>query len=199
MMEPRTGAYVSGSPEAALLCSSVCELAKHYKLPSQAGTFGTNALLPGSQAATEHCLTTMLAINSGTEMVNGFGLLEASTVLSFEQLLLDYDMVTEMLRVAQGIEVDDETIARDLIAEVGIGGSFLAKRHTLTHLREAWSPMVFEYGTYEDWAKRGSTGEVKRANTKAKQLLGEARPVPLDDDVSKELLDLVKKGEKELK
>jgi trimethylamine--corrinoid protein Co-methyltransferase len=199
MMEPRTGAYVSGSPEAALLCSSVCELANYYRLPSQAGTFGTNALLPGSQAATEHCLTTLLAVNCGTEMVNGFGLLEASTVLSYEQLLLDYDMVTELLRVGQGIDVNDDTIARDLIAEVGIGGNFLAKRHTLTHLKDAWSPMVFEYGTYEDWVKRGSMSEVKRANLKAKQLLKEARPIPPDDDIARTLSELLRRGEKELK
>jgi len=199
MMEPRTGAYVSGSPEAALLCASVCELAKHYGLPSQAGTFGTNALQPGSQAATEHCLTTLLAVSSGADMVNGFGLLEASTVLSFEQLMFDYDIVTEVLHISKGIDVNDDTLASDLIAEVGIGGNFLAKRHTLMHLKDAWSPMVFEYGTYEDWVKRGSVDPVKRANEKAKALLKEAQAVPLDKETSKRLLDILRKGEKELR
>ena len=199
MMEPRTGAYVSSSPEAALLCGAVVDLGKHYKLPTQAGTFGTNALVPGSQAATEHCLTTMLAVNAGADIVNGFGLIEASTVLSFEQLLLDYDLVTELLYVYKGIEVNDETIAKDLIKEVGIGGTFLAKRHTLTHLRDAWSPVVFEYGTYEDWVKRGSVDPVKRASMKAKELLAQAKVVPPDADVAKELNSILKKGEKELK
>ena len=199
MMEPRTGAYVSSSPEAALLCGAVVDLGKHYKLPTQAGTFGTNALVPGSQAATEHCLTTMLAVNAGADMVNGFGLIEASTVLSFEQLLLDYDLVTELLYVYKGIEVSDETIAKDLIREVGIGGTFLAKRHTLTHLRDAWSPVVFEYGTYEDWVKRGSVDPVKRANMKAKELLAQAKAIPPEADVAKDLDSILKKGEKELK
>jgi trimethylamine--corrinoid protein Co-methyltransferase len=199
MMEPRTGAYVSGAPEAALLCAAIVDLAKHYKLPAQTGTFGTNALVPGSQAATEHCLGTLLAVNAGADMVNGFGLLEASTVLSFEQLMLDYDIVTEILHIAKGIDVNDETIAGDLIREVGIGGTFLAKRHTLKHLRDAWSPMVFEYGTYEEWVKRGSIDPVKRANAKARELLKGARSVPPEDDVAKELQDIVRKSEKELK
>jgi trimethylamine--corrinoid protein Co-methyltransferase len=199
MMEPRTGAYVSSSPEAALLCGAVVDLGKHYKLPTQAGTFGTNALVPGSQAATEHTLTTMLAVNAGADIVNGFGLIDASTVLSFEQLLLDYDLVTELLYVYKGIDVNEETIAKDLIKEVGIGGTFLAKRHTLTHLRDAWSPVVFEYGTYEDWVKRGSVDPVKRANMKAKELLSQAMSIPPEAGVAKELDSILKKGEKELK
>lgn len=200
-MEPRTGGYVSGAPEAVLLTAAIVDLAKHYKIPSQAGTFGTNALHPGSQAATEHTLTTMLAAQAGADMCNGFGLLEASTVLSFEQLMLDYDIVTNVLYIAKGIEVNDDTLARDLISKVGIGGTFLTSRHTLAHLRDVWEPMVFEYGPYDDWVKRGSVDPVKRANTKVKALLKEAKanPAPLDKDVAKEVQAVVKKADKELK
>ncbi|MBN1677337.1 MAG: trimethylamine methyltransferase family protein [Candidatus Thermoplasmatota archaeon] len=199
MMEPRTGAYVSGSPEAALLCSAVVDLGRHYGIPTQAGTFGTNAALPGSQAATEHCLTTLLAVGEGAEMVNGFGLLDASTVLSFEQLLLDYDIVTEILHMAKGIEVNEDTLAPGLIREVGIGGTYLSKRHTLTHLREAWQPMVFEYGSYDEWMRKGAVDPVRRANEKAKALLGSAPSVPLPTDTKTALQQIVARGEKELR
>ena len=201
MMEPRTGGYVSGAPEAILLTAATVELAKHYGLPAQAGTFGTNALLPGSQAATEHCLTNVAAAQAGADMFNGFGLLEASTVLSFEQLMLDYDIVTEVLYMFKGIETNEETLARDLISKVGIGGTFLTNRHTLSHLREAWEPAVFEYTTFEDWVKRGSVDPVKRANAKVKALLKEAKanPAPLDKDVAKEVQAIVKKADKQLK
>jgi trimethylamine--corrinoid protein Co-methyltransferase len=200
-MEPRTGGYVSGAPEAVLLTAAIVDLAKNYKIPSQAGTFGTNALLPGSQAATEHCLTTLLAAQRGADMCNGFGLLEASTVLSFEQLMLDYDIVTEVLYISKGIDVSDDTLARDLISKVGIGGTFLTNRHTLTHLKEVWEPMVFEYGPYDDWVKRGSIDPIKRANTKVKALLKEAKanPAPLDKDVAKEVQAIVKKADRDLK
>lgn len=199
MMEPRTGAYVSGAPEAALLCASVVELGRHYKLPTQAGTFGTNAVVPGSQAATEHSLTTLMAAKAGADMLNGFGLLDASTVLSFEQLMLDYDIVTEILYLAKGIETNDDTIARDLIHEVGIGGTYLAKRHTLVHLKDVWEPAVFEYGTYEEWVKKGSADPVKRANDKVKALLKTAPSVPLEKETEKAIQDIVKKGERDLK
>lgn len=199
MMEPRTGAYVSGAPEAGLLCASIVDIGRHYKLPTQAGTFGTNAVVPGSQAATEHSLTTLMAVKAGADLVNGFGLLDASTVLSFEQLVLDYDIVTEVLYLAKGIEVNDETVARDLIREVGIGGTFLAKRQTLSHLKDAWEPLVFQYGTYEEWVKKGSVDPVARANAKAKELLRAAPAVPLEKDVEKEIQEILKKGERELK
>jgi len=199
MMEPRTGAYVSGAPEAALLCAAVVDIGRHYKLPTQAGTFGTNAVVPGSQAATEHSLTTLMAVKAGADLVNGFGLLDASTVLSFEQLVLDYDIVTEMLYIAKGVEVNDDTVAKDLIREVGIGGTYLAKRHTLMHLRDAWEPMVFQYGTYEEWVKKGRVDPVVRANEKARELLRTAPAVPLEKDVEKAVQDILKKGERELK
>lgn len=199
MMEPRTGAYVSGSPEAALLCSAVVDIGKHYGIPTQAGTFGTNAVVPGSQAATEHSLTTLLAVREGAEMVNGFGLLDASTVLSFEQLLLDYDIVTEILHMAKGIEVSDDTIAGGLIGEVGIGGTYLSKRHTLEHLREAWEPVVFEYGTYDEWVKKGALDPVKRAREKVRTMLKHAPSVPLPDDVHKTVVEIVERYEKILR
>ncbi len=201
MMEPRTGGYVSGAPEAILLTAATVELAKHYGLPAQAGTFGTNALLPGSQAATEHCLGNFAAAQAGADMYNGFGLLEASTVLSFEQMMLDYDLVTEVLYLFKGIETNEETLARELISKVGIGGTFLTSRHTLQHLRDAWEPLIFEYTTSEDWVKRGSIDPVKKANSKVKSLLREAKanPAPLDKDVAKDIQNIVKRADKELK
>jgi trimethylamine--corrinoid protein Co-methyltransferase len=140
-----------------------------------------------------------MAAKAGADMLNGFGLLDASTVLSFEQLMLDYDIVTEILYLAKGIETNDDTIARDLIHEVGIGGTYLAKRHTLVHLKDVWEPTVFEYGTYEEWVKKGSADPVKRANDKVKALLKTAPSVPLEKETEKAIQDIVKKGEKDLK
>ncbi len=196
--EPRTGAYVSGAPEAVLTCAAAVELGKHYGMPAQASAFGTNALEPGSQAAAEHMMTAMTCINSGADMLNGFGLLEGSTVLSYEQMMLDYDIVTELLATFKGIEVDDETLARDLMSEVGIAGNYLAKRHTLEHLREAWQPLVYEFTNFEDWSKRGAVSPVRKANQIAKAILREHMPVPPETDTVKELDEVLRRGEKEL-
>lgn len=196
--EPRSGGYVSGSPEAALLCAAAVELGKRYGMPAQASAFGTNALEPGNQAAAEHMMTAMMCINSGADMLNGFGLLEGSTVLSYEQLMLDYDIVTELLDVAKGIDVDDETIARGLISEVGISGSYLAKRHTLAHFREMWQPMVHELTNYEDWTKKGAVSPVAKAREAAKAIIRDHVPVPPEKDLAKELDSILDRGEKEL-
>jgi trimethylamine:corrinoid methyltransferase-like protein len=50
-----------------------------------------------------------------------------------------------------------------LISEVGISGSYLAKRHTLAHFREMWQPMVHELTNYEDWTKKGAVSPVAKA------------------------------------
>lgn len=196
--EPRSGGYVSGSPEAALTCAAAVELGKHYGMPAQASAFGTNALEPGSQAAAEHMMTAMMCINAGTDMLNGFGLLEGSTVLSYEQLMLDYDIVTTLLSVYKGIEVNDETIARSLISEVGISGSYLAKRHTLAQFRQQWQPIVHELTNYEDWVKKGAVSPVAKAREAAKRILKEHVPVPPPADLAKELDSILARGEKTL-
>lgn len=196
--EPRSGGYVSGSPEAALTCAAAVELGKHYGMPAQASAFGTNALEPGNQAAAEHMMTAMMCINAGTDMLNGFGLLEGSTVLSYEQLMLDYDIVTTLLGIYKGIEVSDETIARDLISEVGIAGSYLAKRHTLAQFRQQWQPMVHELTNYEDWVKKGAVPPTVKAREAAKAILRDHVPVAPPKDLAKELDEILARGEKAL-
>ncbi len=186
-MDPRTGAYQGGSPEALLLCAATVEMAKYIHVPVSAGGFGSSAKIPGLQASIEGALSAMIQALVGAELVNGIGEADGSTVLSYEQLMLDYDTYGMALRMGQGIDVSPETLAVDVIRKVGIGGSYLAQVHTIRHMREIFLPILWNTNPYEDWVKRGKKDPMVLAREKAEGILASHRPVPLGAETSSEL------------
>jgi len=191
-MDPRTGSYMGGSPESTLLCSAAVEMARYCKLPNSLGGLGSGAKIPGLQASLENAVSAMWCAQVGGEIVNGFGVPDGSTLLSYEQLMLDNEIAALVLKVYKGFEVNSETLAVDLIKKVGIGGSYLAQPHTLKHLKEFFIPMLWDSDPFDMWVKKGGKGPMEVAREKCDWVLKNHKPVPLDQGVSKRLDGIVK-------
>jgi len=118
---------------------------------------------------------------------------------SFEELVIDNEICRSVLAMAQGIRVDDETMALNVIHKVGPGGHFLAEKHTLQHFQEEhlFSELV-DRSSYESWKKAGAKSLVELAKEKAKEILKQHQPTPLDKDVQKEISDIIRRAESEL-
>lgn len=195
----RTGAWTGGSPERALISAAAGELARYYNLPSLVGGFVTSAKVPGAQACYEKLISGISQVFSCCDMIAGIGLLDNCTTLSFEQLLIDEEIVKMTFRLAQGIEVKDQTLALDLIHKVGPGGNYLAERHTLEHLRkEQFIPDLTDRRSYEAWLGDGAKNVVKKANERVKTILEKHRAEPLEKDVQREIRGIIKKAGKDL-
>jgi trimethylamine--corrinoid protein Co-methyltransferase len=191
--------WCAGSPECGLLTAVSCELAKYYEMPSSAAGFTTDAKVPGAQACYEKTVTGTLPVFVGYDIVGGLGLLDACTVFAPEQLIIDAEIAKMLLRLARGFEVNDETLALDLIHKVGSGGHYLAEKHTLEYLeKEHFMSEISDRDPYEAWKKAGSKTVVKAAGEKAKKILEEHMPTPLEKDVQKEIEEIIKRAEKEL-
>ncbi len=191
-MDPRTGAYQGGSAESLLLCAATVEMAKHIHVPVSAGAFGSSAKIPGLQSSIEGALSALLQLAVGAELMNGIGEADGSTVLSYEQLLIDHDTFGMALRMSQGIDVNAESLAVDVIRKVGIGGNFLAQAHTLRHMREIFLPLLWDTNPYEDWVKKGKKDPMVLAREKAEAILASHTPVPLDAKVAKQVAAIAK-------
>jgi len=87
----------------------------------------------------------------------------------------------------QGLEVSEETLALDLIHQVGHGEGFIGAEHTLRHFREDWYPKLFDRDTYETWQSAGSKSLRERANEKVEHILETHQPEPLPADVQQEI------------
>lgn len=191
-MDPRTGAYQGGSPEALLLCAATVEMAKHIHVPISAGGFGSSAKIPGLQASIEGALSAVIQGLVGAELVNGIGEADGSMVLSYEQLMIDHDTAAMALRMSQGIEVTPETLAVDVIRKAGIGGSYLAQMHTIRHMREIFLPMLWDTNPYETWVRKGKKDPWAAAREEAESILETHRPVALGAKERKQLAAITK-------
>jgi len=191
--------WCAGSPECGLLTAVSSELAKYYEMPSTSAGLSTDAKVPGAQACYEKAVTGALPIFAGYDVVGGLGLLDACTVFTPEQLIIDAEIGRMLFRLAQGIEVNDETLALDLIHKIGPGGNYLAEKHTLEHLKkEHFLPEITDRRSYEAWKKADSKTVVEVAREKAKEILEKHQPTPLEKDVQKEVKDVIKRAQREL-
>lgn len=185
IMDMVTGTYMAGAIESALINAGCAQMAQHYKVPIYATGGMSDSKIPDSQAGYESAATAMLVALSGANYIHdAFGLLEFCTTLSYEKMVIDNEIVGMALRAVKGIEVTPETIAADIISEVGPGGNFLAHRHTAKHMRsEFFFPRVADRQVRKNWEAAGSLDTAERAKKMAGEILQEHRSLGLDEEI----------------
>jgi trimethylamine--corrinoid protein Co-methyltransferase len=195
----KTGIGASGAPEATIATVSAIQLAKHYGLPCEMGGFGTDAKVPGVQAAFEKALDISPPVMAGVDLIAGIGGLEGSNTLCLEQMIIDSEIWQSALRFARGFDVNNETLALDTIRNVGPGGHFLSQKHTLEHFEnELWMPKISDRKPYAAWESGGEKKLVDVAKQRVKSILKNHKPEPIDKAIQEEIDQILKKYEKEL-
>lgn len=192
MMELRFGGVACGGPEDCLLQAAGCQLAHFYGVPASVGTFAAGAKSSGWQAGVENALSGAVSLLAGADMMPGAGLLHSARVFSLEQLLLDCELFDMIRVVSEGMEVDEDTLAVDLIDAVGPGGHYLAEGHTLAHLREVWQPKLMDRLPWDEWERQGRPAPADRARAEAQRIVSTHAPTPLPcADVLAEIVEEV--------
>jgi trimethylamine--corrinoid protein Co-methyltransferase len=196
-MDMRTSTRAGGGPEHGLTSAAFSQMAHHYGFPSLVGGFVTTSKEPDQQAAYDKFASAVTPILAGADMIAGIGLLEDCRTLWLEQLVIDDEMSRIIGRIAQGIEVDDESLALDVIHEVGIGKDYLGQRHTMNHFRtEFFNPVVSDRSSYDTWAAKGSKSLMTRAGDEVRRIFKEHTVEPVRSDVADVAQRLVKKRTK---
>jgi trimethylamine--corrinoid protein Co-methyltransferase len=159
------------------------EIAHQHGLPMFGLGGGSDSKLPDEQAAAEAALTMLTETLSGAHLIHDVGYLASGMTASFEQMVICSDLIDWIKRFAQGIEVNEETLALDLIDEIGADGQYLNAPHTTDHFREDWYSRLFNRQNISDWEKGGSTTLRQRAVRHARKILDEYQPEPLSNDI----------------
>jgi len=197
-LDMKTGLWGQG-PEEGLLCAGAVEVARYYGFRVTVNGFNTASKMSGAQTSYEKTMSTLLPVLAGADEVYGAGSLEGGMAASFEELIMDDEICRAVLKAVQGIEVNDETLAVDVINKVGPGGHFLAEKHTLKNFEETlFFSELTDRQSYDAWKKAGRKSMVKRAREKADEILKEHWPTPLDKDVQKEISEIIGRAEKKL-
>ena len=164
-------------------------MARHYGLPCRGVGGTTDARTPDAQCMLERVSTLIPAVLAGVHFITCGGTLESTTTESHPLMVLDDVLCEQALRLARGIEVNDETIARDLIEEVGWQGHHLAQPHTVKHFRnEFFLSKLLKREGRETWESKGSKTALDLAAERVREILAAHEPRQLDPAVEKELL-----------
>lgn len=193
-MDLRTGAYTGGGPEDFLFAGATGALADFYDIPLSMGSFATGAKEPDWQAGIENSLSTLMASLVTSDMLLGVGLLDGSRIWSYEQMLMDCEIFRIVEKMMEGIPVDDETLALDVIHAVGPGGHFLTQKHTRTHMHDLWIHSLMDRRPYSEWLE-STNGARDWAREEAKRVLYSHHPAPLDSQLLEELRHLIARVE----
>jgi trimethylamine--corrinoid protein Co-methyltransferase len=197
VMNPRTGMYSAGAIENALLSSAATEMSRYYGLAALGGGGGTDTYVPGIQAGYERATSSVIGTLSWPDLLVGPGLLGGSMILSLEQLMIDVEMFRMGKQAYRGIPTHDEAWLDEIIQKVAPGGHFLGEKSTIKNMRSGeWlMPSLGVHGTEESWVRSGRKDILDEAREQVDQILKTHKPLPLDDDVQKELDRIYKKAQ----
>jgi len=163
-------------------------MARHYNLPIYGLGGGVEAKTPDAEAAAEAMMNMLLNGLAGMTMSQSLGTLAWGLYGSREMGVICDELVAMIKRVLDGVNVNDDTLAIDVIREVGQGGSFLQHDHTARYFREElFFPTLFRRQTIEQWLKSGGKMAHEVAHERVQAILASAAPVELPPGADAEL------------
>jgi trimethylamine--corrinoid protein Co-methyltransferase len=197
-MDMTSGLSSYGAPEFMVSVACNAEVAAYYKLPSWSYAGCSDAKLFDQQAAFEGAMMTMLAALSGGNLNHDVGYLDSGLTASLDFIVANNEHIGMVKRVMSGIEINEETLALDVIDRVGPGGQFLTQDHTYDHFKKDWFPDFFHRDSYESWAKEGQKTLGQRTNEKVREILEKHVPEPLPKAVGEQLSQIIKRAEERI-
>jgi len=197
VMDPRTGISTYGAIERMILQVAMIQLYRsRYGIEVFASGGVSDSKISDEQAGYERMANMLLPALAGAHGITSLGNLESYLTVSPAQLVIDNEIAGMILRGLSGIEVNDETLAVDVIRKVGPGGHFLSQKHSLQHIKELFIPELADRKTRGEWRGAGSKDVLQRAKEKAKNIMETHEPEPLEKEVQEELSRIVREAER---
>ena len=193
-VDMRSGAPALGTPEYTKAAQASGQIARRLGLPFRSSNTTVSNCIDG-QAVFESQMSLWGSVMGHANLVNhAAGWLEGGLTASFEKLIIDAEMLQMMAEYLRPIEVNDDELAVEAIAEVGPGGHHFGTSHTLERYESAfYTPMLSNRQNFEAWQESGSPDSGTRANAIWKQLLAEYEQPQLDPAIDDELVEYVEK------
>jgi trimethylamine--corrinoid protein Co-methyltransferase len=199
-IDMRSGSPAFGSPEGAWALCAGAQLARRYHLPYRGSGSLNTAKVPDAQAAYETMWTLWPAVLAGTNFIfQSMGWLDGGLTLSYEKFVLDAEMAAMFYHFLGGFEINEETLALDMIELVGPGGHHFDTPHTQAHYNSAFfEAALSDRQGYETWVAQGSRDAYQRANAVWKDLLASYEAPELEAGIEQGLREYVEKRSREL-
>ncbi|MDZ7844141.1 MAG: trimethylamine methyltransferase family protein [Anaerolineales bacterium] len=166
-------------------------MGKYYQLPVFGLGGATDSKLLDQQCAAEAALCLFSAHLNGANIIHDCGFMDAGMQGSLQLLAITNDLIGFIRAATRPVEISEETLALDLIDELGPSGNYLASDHTYRHFREPFYSSLADKRQYANWVEQGGTTMEERAADQVDEILRSHHPQPLPESVRDELAQIV--------
>jgi trimethylamine--corrinoid protein Co-methyltransferase len=184
-MDLRNMEYTMGSVEMTMMNAAAVQLAKCYDLPIYASGGLTEAKRPDIQAGIEEGFSNLTVAMAGADCIHlAAGMLDSGNSISYEQFVIDNEIIGMIQRILRGIKVNEATLGFDVIEKVGPGGNYVTEDHTVEHMMdEFFYPNLSVRCNFDIWEERGRPDMLSRATDLVRKILREGQEGLLDHDL----------------
>lgn len=194
--DQENGMFPWGAPEVSLVGTGMSNLLRFLRIPSFGFAGASDSKISDAQMGLEEAFSMLHMGLSGANLIHGCGLLEYGLTGSLVMLVIGDEIVGMTRKIINGIEVNEERLARGVIDAVQPGGTYLGEEHTLKYFRkEFWWPTIMNRARIKDWTESGSKSLGQRAAEKTQGILQTHQPEKLSDDVVAKLKEIIEKAE----
>jgi trimethylamine--corrinoid protein Co-methyltransferase len=160
------------APEYLMAYLAAVEMSHHLNLPNWGYAGTSDAQIPDGQATFEAGLMSYMSLVTGSNLNHDVGYLDFGLTGSLEMVVIMNEVIGQIRRMQQGIPVNDETLALQVIEEGARQGEFLSHPHTLTHLRATqWRPQLMNRMGHEQWDLSGRKDLLLRAQERLNDII----------------------------
>ena len=198
IMDMKTGVAAVGAPEVARVAAGTIRLAKYYGFPCLGGAAMSDSKIPDAQAAYESALSIMLTALAGANLVFGMGGLDHLLTFDYAKLIMDAELERMVMNILGGIEVSAESVALDVIHQVGPAGEYLTRQHTYDHMHTFSQNKLYDRRTRDGWNEKGAKNLTERAYEKARHIIENHNPKPLRKGAAEAMQAITAEYEAEL-
>lgn len=177
-MDLRNMEFTMGSVEMGMMGAAAVQLAKLYNLPIRAAAGVTEAKRPDIQSGVEKSLSSLMVAMAGADCILlAAGMLDSGNSISYEQYVIDNEVLGMIYRALTGIKVNKGTLGFDVIEKIGPGGHYVMEDHTVEYMvSEFFYPKLSVRCNFDVWEERGRPNMLSRANDVVHNILKEEYP-----------------------
>ncbi len=200
ILDMSTMVFSYGAPELALAITTLTELAHYVGIPLWNTGGCTDSKTLDEQAAIEGSFSVMASALSGGDLTHDVGYTESAMTGSLFQLCMMDEAIGWSRRVTRGVEVNEETLAVNVINAVGPNGHYLRQKHTRKFFKtEFWYPNLHDRHNYDEWSAAGSMPMRDRVVGRVREALATHNPAPLKPETQKVMREVIEKAEDRVK
>jgi len=171
-------------------------MAQLYRLPFYATGGMTDSKVLDAQSGYESAISNLLCALAGANFIHdAAGMMDFALTACYEKFVIDNEILGMVMRAVDGIKVNDDTLAFDLIKEVGPGGNFVAAKHTRRFMRrEHYQPTLSDRNSREEWEAKGGKALWQNAGEKVRRLIADPRyylPAEVRQNILSEITGIV--------